>query len=136
LARNLDYCSNTLDPTYPDGQDIEVFKFSALEKAWNEAALASDREHVTPYIWRNSSFKGGQLFSSDNFTEGKSYGHLRMTVDELSDFEVIKNIILQLGKDRSWLEYAEYLEGNKTVKAINENIKRNEGYSKSLNKDK
>ena len=31
---NRDYCSNTLIENYPDGQDIEVFKFSALELAW------------------------------------------------------------------------------------------------------
>src|ERR1019366_2808912 len=75
LDNNLDYCSNTLDPKYPDGQDVEVFKFAALEKAWKEATLPSEREHVTPYIWKNSTFKGGKLFKSDNFDEGYSYGH-------------------------------------------------------------
>lgn len=135
IDHNLDYCSNTLDPTYPDGQDVEVFKFSALVRAWNEAKLLSEREHVTPYIWSNSSFKGGKLFKSDNFSEGKSYGHLRMTVDERSDFEVIRHIITDIGNDCSWLQYAEYLETNKIVKEINGSITRNEGYSKSLNQD-
>ena len=54
---NTDYCSNTLVENYPDGQDIEVFKFSALEAAWKNANLSSDREHVTPYIRNNSDFK-------------------------------------------------------------------------------
>src|SRR5882672_5656637 len=58
IDNKLDYCSNTLDPKYPDGQDVEVFTFAALTKAWNEAKLASEREHVTPYIWKNSTFKG------------------------------------------------------------------------------
>ena len=33
---NVDYFSNTIPPTFPDGLDIEVIKFSALEKAVNK----------------------------------------------------------------------------------------------------
>lgn len=36
---NVDYVSNGFENQYPDGQDVEVFKFSALEKAWKEAKL-------------------------------------------------------------------------------------------------
>jgi spore coat polysaccharide biosynthesis protein SpsF len=135
VEKKLDYCSNTLNPTYPDGEDIEVFKFDALKKAWKEALLPSDREHVTPFIWKNSSFAGGVMFSSANYSEGHSFGHLRITVDEMSDLELIKNIVSELGTDRTWLEYAEYIEKNKSIKALNETITRNEGYQKSLNTD-
>lgn len=132
---NLDYCSNTLDPTYPDGQDVEVVKFSALENAWKNATLSSEREHVTPYIWKNSSFKGGNLFSSGNFDEGFNFGHLRMTIDEQADFDLIKKLIEAKGVNCSWLEYAKYLNDQEELKAINQNIGRNEGYQKSLNKE-
>ena len=71
IKGNFDYCSNTLDPTFPDGMDVEVFTFAALEKAWNEAILQADREHVTPYISRNSSQNGGKIFSSKNYTGKK-----------------------------------------------------------------
>ena len=50
LEADADYTSNTLEVPYPDGQDVEVFKFSALNKAWKSSSLASEREHVTPYI--------------------------------------------------------------------------------------
>lgn len=50
ISAGCDYASNTLKPTYPDGIDTEVFRFSALERAYNEALLKSEREHVTPYI--------------------------------------------------------------------------------------
>lgn len=133
--KKLDYCSNTLDPHYPDGQDVEVFTFKALEKAWNEAKLSSEREHVTPFIWKNSSFKNGALFKSDNFNEGYDFGHLRITVDDLKDYEVVKNLVEALGKDASWLEYASYLESHDAVREINSTINRNEGYSKSLEKE-
>ncbi|KKL95556.1 hypothetical protein LCGC14_1853430, partial [marine sediment metagenome] len=50
-----DYGDNVHPPTYPDGFDVEIFSFKALEIAWNEAELLSEREHVTPYIWKNPS---------------------------------------------------------------------------------
>lgn len=136
VEKNLDYCSNTLHPTYPDGQDVEVFRVTALEEAWKTAELASEREHVTPYIWKKSTYKGGNIFSSDNFEEGKSYAHLRMTVDELSDFHLINRLVHELGNDRTWLEYAEYLEKNPGIKKLNAGIERNEGYIKSIKKEK
>mgnify|MGYP003994651321 FL=1 len=33
------YASNTLIPTFPDGMDIEIFDFKALEVAYNESTL-------------------------------------------------------------------------------------------------
>ena len=48
IDADLDHVSNTLQPTYPDGIDTEVFKFSALERAVKEARLTSELEHVTP----------------------------------------------------------------------------------------
>ena len=40
---------------FPDGLDAECFGFAALERAWKAATQASDREHVTPYIWRHKT---------------------------------------------------------------------------------
>ena len=37
IERKLDYASNVMDPTYPDGQDVEVFTLAALKKAWHSA---------------------------------------------------------------------------------------------------
>ncbi len=136
IDNNLDYCSNTLIQNFPDGQDVEVFRFSALERAWKEAKQASEREHVTPYIWKNSSFNGGDIFKSAAYTEeNNDFGHLRMTVDEQKDFDVIKILVDKLGTNKSWLEYALLIETNQDIKNLNGNIARNEGYLKSLKND-
>lgn len=135
FQNELDYCSNTLHPTYPDGQDVEVFRYSALKFAWQEATVSSDREHVTPYIWRNSTFKGSEVFKSDNFEEGYNYGRIRMTVDEEKDYQLIQQIIKDLGTDRNWIEYAEHIKNNPSILAINTGIIRNEGYIKSTEFD-
>ena len=131
---NIDYCSNTLVENYPDGQDIEVFKFSALEAAWKNANLSSDREHVTPYIRNNSDFKGASLFTALNYPCVSNYSKIRMTVDETKDFNLIKILIKDLGTDKTWLEYTNHIIKNDLNK-INNSIIRNEGLLKSLKND-
>lgn len=133
-AENEDYGSNAIDETFPDGQDVEVFKFTALETAWKNAKKESEREHVTPYIKNNSNFKGENIFSSISYKNNIDYSKIRMTVDELSDFELINKVITELGFNKSWLEYTEYIINNNLVE-INGNIIRNEGYLKSLKND-
>jgi len=133
--KNLDYYSNILHERYPDGQDIEIFTFKALETAWKKAELNSDREHVTPFIRINSSFNGGELFTSANHNLKEDYSQVRLTVDEPKDFEVMELIIGNLGLEKDWKAYADYYLENEDIKKINGSIVRNEGYLKSLKED-
>jgi glutamate-1-semialdehyde aminotransferase/spore coat polysaccharide biosynthesis protein SpsF (cytidylyltransferase family) len=136
IEHQLDYCSNTLEPSFPDGMDVEVFRYSALEKAWQEAGLQSDREHVTPYIWRNSTARGETVFKSCNYSSKEDYSTIRLTVDTPNDLELINQLILALGDAASWQDYVQYLNKNKHLLAINNNSQRNEGFMKSLQHDK
>jgi spore coat polysaccharide biosynthesis protein SpsF (cytidylyltransferase family) len=136
IGGGYDYVSNTLIPTYPDGMDVEVFKFSALETAWKNARLLSEHEHVTPYIKNNSSVMGGTVFKSFNVENETDLSSLRITVDEQRDFEVIKALIENVGIDKHCADYVAYLNTHKNVKDINASIMRNEGYAKSLANDK
>lgn len=129
-----DYGANILVENFPDGQDIEVFKFSALEKAWKDANLQSEREHVTPYIRNNSDYKGGTLFSAVNYPCESNFSKIRMTVDESKDFDLIEILIDKLGVEKSWLEYTNYIIDNDLDK-VNDQIIRNEGLLKSLKND-
>lgn len=133
-SNNKDYGANILIENFPDGQDIEVFKFSALEEAWKNAKLLSEREHVTPYIRNNTDVKGGNLFSAINYPCDFDFSKIRMTVDEIRDFELIKILINDLGTDKSWLEYTNYIIQNNLTE-INDSIIRNEGLLKSLKND-
>ena len=133
-VNDVDYCANILVENFPDGQDIEVFKFSALATAWEEAKLKSDREHVTPYIRNNTNVKGGELFSAVNFPCASNFSDIRMTVDEPRDFELITKLINDLGTDKTWLTYTRYIIENQLYK-INSDIIRNEGLLKSLKND-
>lgn len=133
-VNDVDYATNTLVEHFPDGQDVEIFKFSALEKAWQDAKLKSEREHVTPYIRNHSGHKGGTLFSSLNFPCGGNYSHIRMTVDEPRDFELVTKLVQDLGTDQTWLQYTHHIIDN-GLNQINDHITRNEGFIKSLQKD-
>jgi spore coat polysaccharide biosynthesis protein SpsF (cytidylyltransferase family) len=135
LQNRFDYCSNTLDPGFPDGMDVECFSIEALNRAWREARLTSDREHVTPYIWRNSSFFNGTMFSSGcYYSSDKSYGGLRLTVDEPADLSVITALVGALGEDASWQSYADYYRQHPAIQ-FNLAYSRNEGYAKSISQD-
>ena len=133
IIKNVDYCSNNLVEHFPDGQDVEVMKFSALKNAWKHAKLNSEREHVTPYIRNNSSFNGISKFSSLNFKCKNNFSYVRMTVDEQNDFDMIEQLIQSLGINKSWLQYTEHIL-KYNLNKINNNF-RNEGYYNSLNKD-
>ncbi|MBL7931350.1 MAG: glycosyltransferase family protein [Bacteroidia bacterium] len=135
LKTNSDYASNVLEPTFPNGTDVEVFKFSALETAWKNATLKSDREHVTPYIYRNSTFRGGTLFESVNYTNPVNYANVRMTVDEEADFNVISLMVEKVGLEKDWKTYADLYLSDPEIMKLNKNIDRNEGYLKSLKDD-
>jgi spore coat polysaccharide biosynthesis protein SpsF (cytidylyltransferase family) len=130
----VDYCSNGLIENYPDGQDVEVFRFSALEKAWQNAKLLSEREHVTPYIRNHSDFNGGDEFFALDFPCEWDFSKIRMTVDESRDFDLITVLINELGVNKSWLEYTNYII-EKGLNKINDQIIRNEGLLKSLKND-
>lgn len=130
IVNDADYCSNGIIENYPDGQDIEVFKHSALLAAWNKAELKSEREHVTPYIRNNNQ----ENFIRINFPCRLDYSKVRMTVDEAVDLDVVRSMVTALGKNATWLEYTNYLLKSE-ISNLNSGIKRNEGYIKSLKND-
>jgi spore coat polysaccharide biosynthesis protein SpsF (cytidylyltransferase family) len=132
--KNIDYGSNVLIEHFPDGQDVEVFKFSALKIAWENSKLLSEREHVTPYIRNNSNGKGCKLFTAINYPCLSNYSNIRMTVDEALDFQLIEVLIKKLGTEESWIDYTNYIIDN-NLDRINNKITRNEGFVKSLDKD-
>jgi spore coat polysaccharide biosynthesis protein SpsF len=127
-----DYVSNALQPTFPDGLDTEVLRFSCLAEAWREARLPSEREHVTPFIYNNPG-----RFRIGSFTNQVDYSHLRWTVDEPEDFNLVEKIYTALypGNPRfSSQEILALIERNPGI-VTNAAIERNEGYARSLHKD-
>lgn len=87
----LDYLSNTLHRTFPRGMDIEIFTFEILKTAAKEASSASDREHVTPFLYRQP-----ERFRLANFKHEPDLSKYRLTVDTSEDFLLISKIFEDL----------------------------------------
>lgn len=131
LEADLDYIANCVNPVYPDGLDVEIFTFDALEKAYLGAKKISEKEHVTPYI-RDSG-----LFKTADLEKEPIHPEWRLTVDEPADFTVIEKIYNHFGSsDFSFPDVVSFIEVNPSIVEINCTINRNEGYLKSLEEDK
>ena len=133
IKSKCDYVSNTIKPTYPDGLDVEVFTVKSLKKAWDNACLKSEREHVTPFIYRHP-----ELFKTQNVEGELDYSELRWTLDEKEDFEVINNVYIELYKKDSFFKMKDILmlyKSRPEMFAKNTKFNRNEGYEKSLLQD-
>ncbi len=133
LLQHNDYTSNVGIETYPDGLDVEILTFSALEKCWTEAKKPSEREHLTSYIRSNLS-----LFKTSNIESKINRAHHRWTVDHEEDFLLVETIYKHLLKDNIRFTSNDIyllLEKNPQMMAINKNHQRNEGYFLSLKKE-
>jgi len=124
IKHKKDFTSNIVQRTYPDGFDIEIFNFQVLKKAWEEAKLLSDREHVTYYIWKNSNLLNGNLFSSFNVSAENNldFSHLRLTLDYPEDKELLVKLIEIDGIDKSWIDYVNTLIRNPLLLDINRSV--------------
>lgn len=130
IKRDIDYVANCIDPVYPDGFDTEIFNFKSLTQASIEAIKPSEREHVTPYIYNSG------LFKTANLQKEIKMNHLRLTVDEEDDFQLITSIFNHFGHNRfTYEEIIRYLSRHQELTQLNAHIKRNEGYEKSLLED-
>lgn len=133
LHKDADYVSNTILPTFPEGLDVEVFSFSALNCAHKLAKLSSEREHVTPFIWKNR-----QKFSTQNFTMTPNLSHWRWTVDKPKDLEFMRVILAHFNNDIGvgFQEIINLIELQPELLLINSGTVRNEGYLKSIENER
>jgi len=89
-AHRYDYVSNLHPATFPDGNDVELMTFPALEKCWLEATRPMEREHTTPYIWEQTDkFRIGNVSWQTGLDYSMSH---RWTIDYREDYELIKEI--------------------------------------------
>ena len=118
--KKVDYASNTVPPNlkkYPDGSDVEVFSFKALELAWKKAIDKKEREHVTFYFWKSKNSFSTAMLDNEN-----DWGKYRITVDYEEDIKAVKKII-KIIKSKNQFgsieEVVKVLEENPEIHNIN-----------------
>jgi spore coat polysaccharide biosynthesis protein SpsF len=116
---SVDYCTNTLDRTYPRGLDAEVFSREALDRAAAAATAAHQREHVTPYLYEHP-----ELFRLLSVKGDGDYSHLRWTVDVPEDLALVRAVYDRLGPGDAfgWLDVLALLEREPELSNLNRGV--------------
>lgn len=125
-----DYSGNAIEPTYPDGLDVEVMRFSALYQAWKEANLSTQREHVTLFFSQNRD-----AFKIGCFRNSVDHSAWRWTVDEELDFKLVETIFNELYPRNplfSSNDVVAFLQEYPNLNLLNSKYTRNEGLKKSV----
>ena len=122
-VHNADYVSNAIIDSYPDGMCTQVFRLDTLKRSEKMTNDPLDREHVTLHIRKNP-----KLFNHVHLVAPPEihWPGLGLTLDELSDYKLIKKVIEYFVNNKNPLfscadvvslfrQYPEYLEINKDV---------------------
>lgn len=122
IDHDFDYTSNILELTYPDGLDVEVFKYDLLKQAYENTKTDHQQEHVTPYMRDSSKFKLGSYKSKADHSEQ------RWTLDQSEDYEVIKDIFENLypnNPDFNYVDILSFIEQKPYLVQLNAQYRRN-----------
>jgi spore coat polysaccharide biosynthesis protein SpsF len=145
IAHPFDFLANRLPPpwkrTLPIGLDIEICSFAALERTWNEAYQAFQREHVMPFLYEGVSFPVANLpadtewyieqnttprgFKVGLLNHNPDYGSLRWTVDTPADLEFVRQVYTHFDGQAGfgWRDVLALLEKEPGLASINADIK-------------
>ncbi len=126
--KEYDYLTNSLERTFPNGTEVEIFSFKSLEKSWKNAKKPSEREHVTPYFYNNK-----EKFNIFHFKQKIDQSKYRYSLDQKEDFELLVEIVSRV-KHRPihTNDIISVLEKNPELLKLNSDIQINEGYMKSI----
>lgn len=84
---NLDYLSNNLVPTYPDGLDVEVIRSSSFLSLNSKKLSRIESEHVTYALYSRPS-----EYLVKNFKNEVDLSSMRWTVDYKEDLDFVRKV--------------------------------------------
>jgi spore coat polysaccharide biosynthesis protein SpsF len=128
FAQHADFACNRLPPpwhrTWPIGLDTEVCSFTGLERAWKEAQLPFEREHVMPFFY---DVEG--RFKVVVVEHQPDYGTLRWTVDTREDLLLLREIFSRFGgsNDFTWQDVLALVEREPRLGQINAAVRHKVG---------
>jgi spore coat polysaccharide biosynthesis protein SpsF len=118
-ATGSDYVSDLLGGrTFPLGLEVEAMTLAALEAANLADADPRSREHATPYIYRHpEEFKLGVVRSPVDLSTH------RWTVDTPEDYELVRRIYDELGRDDfSWRDALAVVQAHPDWSELNRHV--------------
>lgn len=115
-----DFAANRLPPpwhrTYPIGLDVEVVSFSGLARAWREASLPFEREHVMPWFYAAEGRCKVEILDHE-----PDCGMHRWTVDTPDDHRLLEQIFAKLPDPMhaTWYDVLEIVKADPDLERIN-----------------
>jgi len=133
FATDCDYATNTFRYTFPEGLDVEVFRFSALERAWKEAVLPAEREHVTVFIRNSGLFKLAPNVSHHTDLSQLNYC---WSIDSAADLSFARAVFRHFaGREFRLDDVLQLIEKESSLLTMKNDSIRNEGFYLSLAKE-
>lgn len=126
----LDYLSNTIVPTFPDGLDIEIVQTRAF-LGLNQTRLSQiEQEHVTYGLYARQG-----KFNVMNYNYEKDLSEMRWTVDYEQDLAFIRRVYDNFKGnelDFSFEDVLDFLLSNPKIKSSIDPSRRNESLKKII----
>jgi spore coat polysaccharide biosynthesis protein SpsF len=101
----VDYLSNAIRPTFPDGLDTEVINPGALEKLASYDLVSSEREHVTLGLYKRPT-----EFRIENYSNSDDLSSMRWTVDYQEDLDFVRKVYANFTGREAKFTYSEVLD--------------------------
>ena len=134
------FTTNCINNTFPNGFEFEIIDKKLLYKTWKNSYKKSDKEHVTPYIYRlinNKKLPKKKVLKI--ISHDLKYSHLRLTIDKKIDLDVVRKVYYNLNKKKLKINFKNIIYiFKKNKKIFSKNMKeiRDEGYKISVLNDK
>jgi spore coat polysaccharide biosynthesis protein SpsF len=100
-----DYMSNTIEPSFPDGLDVEVFTKTAFLDLEKLGLNKEECEHVTLAFHHHK-----EKFRLANFRGNPDRSNMRWTVDHPQDLDFVRSVYGHFKGRESIFDYQEVLE--------------------------
>ena len=134
------FTTNCINETFPNGFEYEILDKIILNYIWKNSFLKSDREHVTPYIYKmieNKKLKSSEIISVKD--KKKKFKFIRLTIDKPLDLLVVKKVYNLLKKHKLQINFKNIIKIFKLYKKVffmNQSEIRDEGYEISILNEK
>jgi spore coat polysaccharide biosynthesis protein SpsF len=133
LVCGADLTGNCINPTFPDGLDVEVVSPAALKQAAEVAELNYEREHVTQYFYRRPT-----QFDIAGYVSRQNLSHHRWTVDYPEDFRFVEACYQELfptKPDFGYRDVLALLAARPELCKPNAHLQRNARLAQAINRE-
>jgi len=124
--KKIDYLANTYPPKkskFPDGTDIEIYKYKSLVRLNKLTQKDEDKEHVTNFFWKNP-----RLFKTMIVNNKKNLSMYKYSLDYKNELLLIKKILKKIKLKNLNLNYqniVKIIKNDNSIKNIsNKNLKK------------